>query len=256
MYLGSVLGKLQVTGTSSHYAIVKPSNIPASPVVPQCRCFSSIWSFLWNLPTLRWTSRRYRINPPMILSEQVGNKLLWFNWKKFFQQESTIGGIVDGQCDAQSLWNVVDSNSKGQSESWDSFLNKKLANLPRSLSFQKKALARTQRKRKKKKEERLNQNSTATSAVPLKKLKKTVAGSIHYPNPNVSCFDNFWVSLFSMSFCCEFRSFFRGFQLPLQRPHLRSFHMSFTPGFLRDQLQENLKQISAGHVIEIFRKEF
>ena len=151
MYLGSVLGKLQVTGTSSHYAIAKPSNIPASPVVPQCRCFSSIWSFLWNLPTLRWTSRRYRINPPMILSEQVGNKLLWFNWKKLFQQESTIGGIVDGQCDAQSLWNVVDSNSKGQSESWDSFLNKKLANLPRSLSFQKKALARTQRKRKKKK---------------------------------------------------------------------------------------------------------
>ena len=119
LYLGSVLGKLQVTGTSSHYAIVKPSNIPASPVVPQCRCFSSIWSFLWNLPTLRWTSRRYRINPPMILSEQVGNKLLWFSWKKFFQQESTIGGIVDGQCDAQSLWNVVDSNSKGQSESWD-----------------------------------------------------------------------------------------------------------------------------------------
>ena len=31
MYLGSVLGKLQVTGTSSHYAIVKPSNIPRLP---------------------------------------------------------------------------------------------------------------------------------------------------------------------------------------------------------------------------------
>ena len=58
--------------------------------------------------------------------------------KKFFQQVSAIGGIVDGQCDAQSLRNVVDSNGKGQSESWDSFLNKKLANLPRFLLFQKK----------------------------------------------------------------------------------------------------------------------
>lgn len=153
-----------MTGTSSQYAIVKPSNIPASPVVPQCRCFSSIWSFLWNLPTLRWTSRRYRINPPMILSEQFGNKLLWFNWKNFFQQESTIGGIVDGQCDAQSLRNVVDSNSKGQSESWDSFLHKKLANLPRSLLFQKKGIG-TYPAKAEKKEEKLNSNSTATSVV-------------------------------------------------------------------------------------------
>ena len=53
----------------------------------------------------------------------------------------------------------MDSNGKGQSESWDSFLNKKLANLPRFLLFQKKNGIDTYSAKGGKKKERLNSHS-------------------------------------------------------------------------------------------------